>query len=107
MSQFNHSSCDTVVHIERLVLRGIDPHHAEALAQSLKQQLVITLSDPTQRQQLLRVSNTPILRTPALRLDQMPLAAGRAGARDFGARVARAIGARISGMRPRSKGDAQ
>jgi len=77
----------TTVNIDRLVLRGIDPHHAEALAESLKQQLAVTLSDPAQRQQLLSPSTTPVLR-----LGRIPLAAGRAGARDFGAKVARAIG---------------
>ena len=78
----------TVVHIDRLVLRGVDPHHAEALAESLKQQLALTLSDPAQRQHLFHNPNTPVLR-----LGRIPLASGRAGARDFGAKVARAIGA--------------
>jgi len=85
--------------IDRLVLRGIDPHHAEALAETLKQQLAITLSDPAQRQQLLHPSTTPVLR-----LGRIPLATGRAGARDFGAKVARAIGTQVSGIYSSSRG---
>jgi len=98
MSEPNHPSGTTVV-IDRLILRGIDPHHAEALAESLKQQLALILSDPAQRQQMLRVSNTPVLR-----LGRIPLVTGRAGARDFGVKVARAIGTQISGARWSSKG---
>jgi hypothetical protein len=88
--------------IDRLILRGIDPHHAEALAESLKQELARTLSDPAQLRQLLRASNMPVLR-----LGRIPLANGRAGARNFGAKVARAIGVQVSGVRSFSKGGTQ
>ena len=92
MSETNNPSSAKII-IDRLVLRGIDPHHAEALAETLKQQLAVTLYDPAQRQQLLRPSNTPVLR-----LGRIPLTTGRAGAREFGARVARAIGTQVSGI---------
>jgi hypothetical protein len=101
MSEPNRTSCTTVF-IDRLVLRGIDPHHAEALADSLKRQLALTLSDSDQRQQMLRASNTPVLR-----LGRILLATGRAGARDFGAKVARAIGTQVSGTHWSSKGGTQ
>ena len=98
MSELNSPSRTKII-IDRLVLRGIDPHHAEALAETLKQQLAVTLSDPAQRQQLLRPSTTPILR-----LGRIPLATGRTGAREFGARVAHAIGTKVSGIHSSSRG---
>jgi hypothetical protein len=101
MSDINNPSRTKII-IDRLVLRGIDPHHAEALAESLKQQLARTLSDPAQRRQLLSASNSP-----ALRLGRIPLASGRAGARDFGAKVARAIGTQVSSLRSSRKGGTQ
>lgn len=103
MSDRNHSS-RTTVNIDRLVLRGVDLHHAEAVAESLKQQLALTLSDPAERRQLLRASNLSDLRTPVLRLGRIPLASGRAGAREFGAKIARAIGTQVSRLRSSSKG---
>jgi hypothetical protein len=101
MSEPNNPS-RTKVNIDRLVLRGIDSHHAEALAETLKQQLALTLSDPAQRQQLLGPSNTPVLR-----LGRIPLSAGRVGARDFGAKIARAIGTQVSGVSSASRGGAK
>jgi hypothetical protein len=98
MSDSNNPSRAKII-IDRLVLRGIDPHHAEALADSLKQQLAVTLSDPAQRHELLRASTTPVLR-----LGRIPLASGRAGALDFGAKVARAIGTQVSSLRSSGKG---
>jgi hypothetical protein len=101
MSDSNHPS-RAKIYIDRLVLRGVDSHHAGALVESLKQQLALTFSDPVQRRQLQHVSGSPVLR-----LGRIPLAAGRAGARDFGAKVARAIGKQMTGARSGTKGAAQ
>lgn len=88
--------------IDKLVLRGVDPHHAQTLAESLKHQLAQTLSDPAQRKQLHLAGDTPVLR-----LGRIPLASGRAGARDFGAKVARAIGTQARNNRSFIKGATQ
>ncbi|MFZ0312670.1 MAG: hypothetical protein WAL85_08195 [Candidatus Korobacteraceae bacterium] len=80
------SAPQTKVTIDRLVLRGVDPHHAQALAESLKAELARTFAEPGGHQRLLRAQSTPVLR-----LGRIPLDAGRAGARKFGTNVARAI----------------
>jgi hypothetical protein len=91
MSDSNHVS-RTSVNIDHLVLRGVDPHHAHALVESLKEQLAQQLTRPVHRQQILASSDTCVLK-----LGRIPLAPGRAGARTFGANVARAIASRATG----------
>jgi hypothetical protein len=76
----------TKVTIDRLVLRGVDPHHAQAMAESLKKELARAFAGPGGRERLQRAQDTPILQ-----LGRVPLEAGRAGARKFGINVARAI----------------
>lgn len=80
------------VTIDRLVLRGVDPHHAQALAESLQHELARSVVAPDggerpQQAHLLQATDAPVMR-----LGRMPLEPGRAGARRFGTNVARAIG---------------
>ncbi len=74
------------VTIDRVVLRGIDRHDAVAVTASLKDELARVLAASAGRSASLgpRVA-------PALRLGRLPLEAGRAGGRRFGASLARAI----------------
>jgi hypothetical protein len=74
------------LHIDQLVLRGIDPMDKHALADGLKTELARVLSDPATRAALGQSR-----RTPVMRLGRM------AGARALGGSVAKAIG---KGMRP-------
>jgi hypothetical protein len=84
------------VHIDRLVLRGIDPLDKLALANALKAELANVLGAPGFRTSLDQSAVHP--RTiPALRLGRMPLEPGHVGARVLGAGVARAIG---KGIKP-------
>ncbi len=80
------------LHIDRLVLRGIDPADKHALADGLKTGLAHVLADPSMRAAMLRSR-----RTPVLRLGRMVMEPGMAGARALGKGVAKAIG---KGMRP-------
>jgi hypothetical protein len=81
----------TTVVIDRVVLRGVDPRHAQALTSSLKAELSRVLSEPQAHAAL-----TGGRRAEMLRLGKLPLAPGAAGARRFGANVARSLG---KGMR--------
>jgi hypothetical protein len=74
------------VTIDELVLRGVDQHRAQALAESLKTELARTFAQPESRQSLERARDAPVLR-----LDPMALSAGRTAARTFGTNLARAI----------------
>jgi hypothetical protein len=80
------SAAPVKVVIDRLVLRGVDPHHAQALADGLKAELARTLAQPEASTRLLQARNGPVLR-----LANAPLHAGRAAARTFGTNLARAI----------------
>jgi hypothetical protein len=82
----------TNVTIDRLVLRGVDPHHAQALAESLRKELARAFAEPGGQTRFQRAQDTPVLR-----LGRVPLEAGRAGARRFGTSVARAIGKGVKG----------
>jgi hypothetical protein len=83
------------LHIDRLVLRGIDPLDQHALVDGLKTEMARVLADPANRASLEQSR-----RTPVLRLGRMPLDPGLAGARSFGGSLGRAI---VSSS-PRSKG---
>jgi hypothetical protein len=78
---------DIQVTIDRLVLRGFDPADRVAFVRGLKSELARVLAQGD-----VRASCGASQRTPVLRLGTMPLAQGPAGARKFGADVARAIG---------------
>jgi len=80
------------LHIDRLVLRGIDPMDKHALADGLKTELARVLGDPATRAALGQSR-----RTPVLRLGRMAMQPGMAGARALGGGMAKAIG---KGMRP-------
>ncbi|MFZ0746894.1 MAG: hypothetical protein WAM85_20995 [Terracidiphilus sp.] len=80
------------LHIDRVVLRGIDPADRQAFANGLKSELAKVLRDPS-----LRAALTRSRRTPMMRLGRISLEPGLAGARKLGGGVARAIG---KGMKP-------
>jgi hypothetical protein len=80
----------TVIHIDRVVLRGVDPSQAKAIVEGLKTELANVFAGAASGG--LRRS----YRAEAIRLGKLPLGAGSAGARRFGAAVARAAG---KGMR--------
>jgi hypothetical protein len=73
--------------IGQLVLRGFDPGDREAVAEGLHAELARVLADPATRADWARSH-----RTPVLKLGRMPIEAGAAGRRKFGAGVARSIG---------------
>ena len=80
------------VHIDRLVLNGVEPLEGRTLAEALQSQLSRELSDRAERGKWARSH-----RTPLLKLGRMPLEAGSAGARKLGAGLARGIG---KGLKP-------
>jgi hypothetical protein len=81
-----------IVHIDRLVLPGIESTERKALVEGLNGELARVLSDREARTGWAKPH-----RTPVLRLGQMPLAAGLSGSRQFGSGIARAIG---KGLKP-------
>ena len=80
------------VHIDRLVLPGMEIGDQKALVKGLQAELRRVLSDPAARGGWARSH-----RTPVLRLGQMPLEAGPSGGRKFGCTLARSIG---KGLKP-------
>ena len=73
--------------IDRLVLNGLHPGQDKVLVETLRAQLLHILSDRASRGEWARSH-----RTPVLKLGRVPIDAGAAGARKFGAQVARRIG---------------
>jgi hypothetical protein len=80
------------LNIDRLVLTGFQPLEAKALAEALQSQLSEVLSDGFTRREWARS-----YRAQVLKLGPMPIGAGPAGGRKFGAGMARAIG---KGLKP-------
>jgi hypothetical protein len=78
--------------IDRLVLHGLEPGQEKALVESLRHELSQVLSAPASRGEWARSH-----RTPVLKLGQMPIDPGNAGARKFGAQLARGIGRGLKG----------
>jgi len=78
--------------IEKLVLRGFEPADRTALIEGLQQELLRILTGPATRAMPARSRGTPVLK-----LDPMPFSLGPSGSRDFGIRVAQAIG---KGLKP-------
>jgi len=78
--------------IDRLVLNGLQPGQDKALVETLRAQLSQILSDHATRGEWARSLSFPVLR-----LGRVPIEAGAAGARKFGAQVARGIG---KGLKP-------
>lgn len=85
------SSPRATIHIDRVVLRGIDPQQAKAIVEGLRAELAAVFSSAAFRSQLGNGRSAEVIR-----LGSVPLGAGRAGATRFGAAVARAAG---KGMR--------
>lgn len=75
------------LHIERVVLRGVDAADRQAFVNGLRAELARVLGDP-----LLRAALTSSRRTPVLKLGKMPMEPGMAGTRKLGGGIARAIG---------------
>ena len=75
------------LHIDRLVLRGIDPSDQRALADGLKTELTRVLAETG-----LRGAMAKSRRSPVLRLGRVAMQPGVAGARALGRGVAKAIG---------------
>ncbi len=84
------------IHIDRLVLRGIDPLDKLALANALKAELASVLGAPESRASLAQ-SSVSSRTIPVLRLGRMPIEPGQVGARSLGTGIARAIG---KGIKP-------
>jgi len=84
------------IHIDRLVLRGVDPLDKLVLANALKAELASVLGAPGSRASLSQSSVNP--RTiPSLRLGRVPFEPGQAGGGALGAGIGRAIG---KGIKP-------
>ncbi len=75
------------VHIDRVVLHGLDPAGREAFMSGLRSELARVLADPATRAATVRSR-----RTPVLRLGRVPMEPNLAGARRLGGGIARAIG---------------
>ena len=73
--------------IEKLVLRGLEPADRTALITGLQEELLRMLAGPATR-----ATSARSHRTPVLKLDPMPFSVGPSGSRNFGTRVAQAIG---------------
>ena len=76
-----------LLHIDKIVLNGVDPGDRRALLAGLRSELSRVLADRAARAEWARSH-----RTPVLRLGAMPLEPGPSGGRKFGAGMARAIG---------------
>jgi len=74
------------VTIDHLILNGMEPDSAKALAAALKTQLSQNLSDRTARSGLSRSH-----RTPVLKLGRVPLDSGTVDGTKLGKQVARAV----------------
>ena len=75
------------VEIDRLVLRGVDAAHRDALVRGLTAELERVLADPGTRATLAHSRSTPVLHLAPLRMEP-----GVGGARRLGVGVARGIG---------------
>lgn len=78
--------------IDQIVLRGFDPGDRKALLDGLQTELSRVLADPAAR-----AGWASSRRTPVLKVGRMPVSLGPSGSRNFGARVAGAIG---KGLKP-------
>ena len=81
------SGTRATIHIDRVVLRGVDPQQAKAIVAGLQAELATVFSNAAFRGKL---RNGRSIGT--IRLGSVPFGAGRVGAQRFGAAVARAAG---------------
>jgi len=77
------------VTVDRVVFGGLDPAARSAFLNGLRTHLSRILADPAMLASLCPESGSR--RTPVLRLERVSLQPGNAGARNLGAKVARAI----------------
>ena len=75
------------LHIDRLVLNGLQSGQDKALVESLRAELSQILSNRETRNEWAKSR-----RTPVLKLGRMQVAGGPSGAKKFGAQIARGIG---------------
>lgn len=75
------------VHIDRLVLKGVDPLDAQAFSKGLSAELGRVLRNPTARKGLQHSHQAPVMK-----IGPLPVTPGQAGARSLGQGVARGIG---------------
>jgi hypothetical protein len=75
------------VRIDRIVLKGLEPADARALVEGLKSELTEMLADRSKRTDWVCSYDKPVLR-----LGQVSFEPGESGGRNFGNRLARAIG---------------
>jgi hypothetical protein len=75
------------LHIDRLVLRGIDPLDQRALAEGLQSELARVLAEPA-----VRAAMTKSRRTAVMRLGRVAMQPGKTGARALGSSVAKTVG---------------
>jgi hypothetical protein len=75
------------VRIDRIVLKGLEAADARALVEGLKSELTEMLADRSKRADWVCSYDKPVLR-----LGQVSLEPGESGGRNFGNRLARAIG---------------
>jgi hypothetical protein len=80
------------LHIDRLVLNGVEPGDQKALVDGLRTELSRLLAHPADRAAWARSH-----RTPVLKLGAMPMDPGPAGGRRFGTQLAGAI---AKGIKP-------
>jgi hypothetical protein len=81
----------TTIHIDRVVLRGVDPHQAKAIVEGLRTELATVFSSAAFRGTLRHSRSAEVIR-----VGSVPLGAGLSDAKRFGSAVARAAG---KGMR--------
>jgi hypothetical protein len=79
------------VTIDRIVLRGVDPAHREALVHGLRSELVRLFSEPQPR-----AEGEGSRYTSTLRLGRVPLEPGHGGHRKLGAGIARAVAKEVT-----------
>jgi hypothetical protein len=85
-----------VVHIDRLVMKGLRREDASSVAESLREHLVRTLSTPQMAQRILERGDVPRIQAGKVHLGSGGLGSGGAPAR-IGARAANAI---VAGVKP-------
>jgi hypothetical protein len=78
--------------IDQFVLCGFEPAERTALLEGIQAELRRALADPATRNTWAKTHGTPVLR-----LGNMRFSPGPSGGRNFGARVAKAIG---KGLKP-------
>ena len=74
------------IHIDRIVLRGMEPQQARAVVEGLRAELADVFSSAAFRGRL-----RPGRSAEVIRVGSLPLGAGRSGGKRFGVALARAV----------------